>query len=163
MENKKICFKCKKEKILSDFYKHPNMSDGRVNKCKECNKKDNKNNWHLKIDEKKKYDNYRQRYSIQRIFNHRYSGIKRRCLLGGTNGRIYGVTGKEFLSKNEWNDWCYDIKNYKKFIMIYNNWVKSNFNEGLSPSVDRINNDLSYTPENIQWLTKLDNCKKYIK
>lgn len=41
----KICFKCNLEKKLEDFYKHPQMPDGRVNKCKECNKKDIRDNY----------------------------------------------------------------------------------------------------------------------
>lgn len=48
--NKKQCFKCKKIKKLEDFYKHPQMPDGRVNKCKQCNKKDVADNYRKNID-----------------------------------------------------------------------------------------------------------------
>lgn len=36
----KTCFKCNVQKPLMDFYKHPSMADGHVNKCKQCNKND---------------------------------------------------------------------------------------------------------------------------
>lgn len=43
----KICFKCNKDKPLTDFYKHPQMGDGHLNKCKECTKMDVKNNYNI--------------------------------------------------------------------------------------------------------------------
>lgn len=39
---KKTCFKCGKTLPLDMFYKHPEMKDGHLGKCKLCNREDTK-------------------------------------------------------------------------------------------------------------------------
>lgn len=55
----KTCFKCGMLKELKDFYKHPRMPDGHVNKCKECNKNDVRSNRLVKINYYREYDKNR--------------------------------------------------------------------------------------------------------
>ena len=58
----KTCFKCSVQKPLTDFYKHPAMADGHVNKCKECNKKDVLEHRIKNIERIREYDKQRSKY-----------------------------------------------------------------------------------------------------
>ena len=66
MHRSKVCFKCGKTKPLSLFYKHPEMADGHVNKCIECNKLDVSNNRSKRIEYYRAYDRERAKIPERR-------------------------------------------------------------------------------------------------
>lgn len=56
---RKKCFKCGKEKPLSDFYAHKSNKDGLLGKCKDCTKKDARKVRLKKIEYYREYDRKR--------------------------------------------------------------------------------------------------------
>lgn len=56
---RKACFKCHAEKAITEFYVHPQMGDGRLNKCKECTRKDVRENYEANAERFREYDRKR--------------------------------------------------------------------------------------------------------
>ena len=60
-EAPKQCFKCKRWQDLDDFYKHPQMKDGHLGKCKECAKEDATKHRNTNLEQIRAYDRERDK------------------------------------------------------------------------------------------------------
>ncbi len=164
MNNKKfkICIRCGKEKLLSEFGKHSDHIDSLKSWCKICIKEYNKqwyeeNKEKIKIRQKqsdKEYYKLNKEKILKREkeFHEKYpwkkilSSIKQRCENPSHNSyKNYGYRGIEnFLTEK-------DIE------FMYNRDKAYLMNK---PSIDRKNNDGNYTLENCQFIELSENSVK---
>jgi hypothetical protein len=107
MQEKK-CFKCGRILPLEDFYKHPRMKDGHLNKCKECTRTDVKRDYDRNSSNPEWVEKERERgrEKYHRLgYNHKFSGITDLCPLIKTisaklRRRGYNTNGME---AHHWN------------------------------------------------------------
>lgn len=135
-EHSRVCTNCKEKKAINEFGKSIHSKNGIATYCKTC------------LTTKVKEYQRTKKGLITRIYYDQKKSCKNRNMENPT------------YTKFELIDW---FDNNDMFDLLYCNWVKSNYNTKLSPSVDRIDDYKSYTFDNIRLVTWQDNFDKYSK
>ena len=144
----KKCTKCGEFKELSAFYKHPGMKDGLLNKCKECTKKDVKEN-------RKNNAEYYREYDKNRFRNDPRVRVRHKKYLQTEKGKLAAARAKKkYIEQNL-------IKRYAHIItgnaIRDGKLVKEPCEVCGSLKVHAHHDDYAY-PMNVRWL-----CPKHHK
>lgn len=82
-----------------------------------------------------------------------YNNMNRR-VRGYVKPEIY--CGLRLLDRSEFYKWSKSDKDFNK---LYNDWVKSDYDRKLSPSIDRIDSCDGYVLGNMRWITHSENSR----
>jgi len=86
----------------------------------------------------RKYRNMQSRVTgVQKLKAHLYNGL-------------------EILDRKSFYEWS---KNNKDFELLFNKWVKSNYERKLCPTVNRIDPSIGYLLTNMEWITHSENSR----
>lgn len=83
-----------------------------------------------------------------------YNNMSRR-VRGYVKPHLYN--GLELCAREEFYNWS---TTNESFVLLYKEWVDSDYSRSLSPSIDRIDSSLGYTFENMQWITFSENSRR---
>lgn len=68
----KVCFKCGVLQDITEFYSHPHMADGHLNKCKSCTKRGVRERYSLTRAERSAYEQERNQQLARRLAKREY-------------------------------------------------------------------------------------------
>lgn len=83
-----------------------------------------------------------------------YRNMKSR-ITGIQKKKHYLYVGKELLIKEDFYVWS---RSNPDFLRLYKEWVSCGYDQRLTPSVNRINSQIGYTLNNMEWITNSQNC-----
>jgi len=129
----KACGICRKLLSKTKFYKIEAHHDGLSFKCKVCS------------------------YEYDKRYNKTIPGLIKRLYFEQTHSAKTRNMDKQTYTMEWFTTWC--LKQ-KFFHILYRNWCQSGFLTTLKPSCDRIDDDKSYTEDNIQLMTWGENREK---
>lgn len=113
----KRCFCCGIEKDLNDFYKHKQMADGHLNKCKKCVVDYSSKRYNILFSNNPKFvENERKRGRDKyKKYHYKSSSTKNESIkkVRARTSHIVALNKEE-----ELHHWSYDLKNANDFICL---------------------------------------------
>jgi hypothetical protein len=73
----KTCFKCQRELPVAEFYRHPQMADRHLGKCKQCTRTDVQDNYRKRREQYAHYERKRFQDPERRAAIQHYARISR--------------------------------------------------------------------------------------
>lgn len=98
-------------------------------------------------------DSYKYEKTIEGFLMRAYRNMKSR-ITGVQKKKHYLYVGKELLSKEDFYAWA---RGNSDFLKLYKEWANFEFNQKLTPSVNRINPNIGYVISNMEWITNSQN------
>ena len=129
----KVCRCCKETKVITDYYSDSSKRDGRATICKTCD-----------LSIKREFGRTKKGL-IQKIYRNQISSSEKRG---------HGVIG---YSREQLSCWLMENDNFHK---LFDEWADSGFVKDKTPSIDRIDNAIGYSFDNIQLMTWHENKEK---
>lgn len=65
--------------------------------------------------------------------------------------------GKSLLTRDEFYKWAY---NSSDFHVLFMNWEESGYDRKWTPTVDRVDSNMGYSIDNMQWVTHSENSRR---
>ena len=85
-----------------------------------------------------------------------YSNMKSR-VSGKQKHNAHLYNSLDILPKDDFYEWSLKDPEYNR---LHKEWAENNYDIKISPSIDRKNNVLGYTLDNMQWITHSENSRK---
>lgn len=146
MITEKKCVKCRIIKPVKEFHTTKYNTTGTRNDCKTCNNRATREN------ARKWYRTFTGRIVSQ------YTTMRKRSL-NTTIRRYKFIKIEDLCDREKFIEWLMTSSTWKT---LYDNWITSNCELKLAPSIDRVDNKKGYSFDNIQIITQSENSKEAI-
>ncbi len=144
MHDSVFCVRCETNQNVLEFKGHKSV-------CRLCRNEDQKRRRNSSGNgATKRYEKTKNGY-LMRTYRNMKSRVK-----GILKKKAHLYSGLEILDREDFYAWA---KASSEFERLFKEWVASDYNSRLSPSIDRVDSSVGYILENMRWLPHWENSQ----